>query len=518
MVIKMSFQKNKKRVKNKGNIMAKRRSIDHGPFCYDRNKRIKASDLNDEKKNWLAEQVISKKSSYKNIQERYGLSPNTVRTYVQIRKRDGTITTGSPGRPKLVSPIQMDLLRKTLKLKGKINAVRKEKVIDSINESAKATLLERGEAPLRDPLSDSSCYRILKEVKAKTTNAAGTSTVARIREESDPRNYFVQACLLEAYQKNLPFECIVNEDATTYGMGKDGILVPVVFIKDSEGNETDEPVTRETGVEDELGLYIKVYNFISAGGFAAHLVLHIADKSLGPQDFNYRVVNGISHCCSPSGKITICSTRTRNGNDAFYQWLVGVHLFDFVDLCQGNARNFDESIELTPLLLTLDGEAIQLRNFLSTRFRDEFSKRKVILLKGSASCSATGNALDAGNIHKATKTNAKHMRETTVLYTNESSQRKLDNTLSQLLPTWPKDRRDITADRVLRVVKAYKKKLSHDIILHSFQKSGQIPKDEKVAIGDFDFLYMQMLLCKTKPSNEAYNQLQESFLAAVTVV
>jgi hypothetical protein len=106
--------------------------------------------------------------------------------------------------------------------------------------------------------------RLIHELKVKTTTKAETSTVARRREEADFRNMIVEAAIMEAFMKNLEPTAILNSDATTYKMGKDGLFTKVFFI-DGAREEDMGPLRRDSNSNDQLGVYIKCINIISAG-------------------------------------------------------------------------------------------------------------------------------------------------------------------------------------------------------------------------------------------------------------
>jgi hypothetical protein len=55
-----------------------------------------------------------------------------------------------------------------------------------------------------------------------------------------------------------------------------------------------------------------------------------------------------------------------------------------------------------PVAYTVDGESLQDRNFMREHNAKEFTERKQYAKYGAALSSVT-NDLDAGNIHKATK-------------------------------------------------------------------------------------------------------------------
>jgi hypothetical protein len=95
----------------------------------------------------------------------------------------------------------------------------------------------------------------------------------------------------------------------------------LIYIKDED---EDEPIARSEGMENKLGLYIKVYNQIAVAGYAAPLVLHIADKNLNDGEFWVEKIAGLGHDCSPNSFLYICGSKTRNGCDGFYQWFIKI--------------------------------------------------------------------------------------------------------------------------------------------------------------------------------------------------
>ena len=62
-----------------------------------------------------------------------------------------------------------------------------------------------------------------------------------------------------------------------------------------------------------------------------------------------------------------------------------------------------------PIFLSTDGEQAGIDAFMEPASTKLLEDAKILQAKHSASYSAKGNALDAGNLLKATKTRAKHM-------------------------------------------------------------------------------------------------------------
>ena len=93
------------------------------------------------------------------------------------------------------------------------------------------------------------------------------------------RNWLAEATLLEVFAKNVHVSCRINLDATQYRLGSDGILHKVIYNQEDKANG---PITREEDDADGLCEGIKVINQISAGGFAAPLVILMANRDMKP--------------------------------------------------------------------------------------------------------------------------------------------------------------------------------------------------------------------------------------------
>jgi len=127
----------------------------------------------------------------------------------------------------------------------------------------------------------------------------------------------------------------------------------------------------------------------------------VASPDLKPDDFIVFQMPGLSATTDAHGYLWVCMCQSRGGNDAFYIWFIQNVVLPFIILCRSNS-----GVESPLVLYSTDGEEIQLRNFIAES--SAFLLLQVALMKHSASCSALTNALDTGNIHKATKKSAKH--------------------------------------------------------------------------------------------------------------
>ena len=99
-----------------------------------------------------------------------------------------------------------------------------------VNDQAWATAERRGIGNNLPP-----CKRTVKSIfhsiSGKSTKCAGTTTTARIQEESDPRDMFVEAVMLDAFQRGLPHSHVINLDASTYNCGRGSKNHDSVYIR-----------------------------------------------------------------------------------------------------------------------------------------------------------------------------------------------------------------------------------------------------------------------------------------------
>ena len=109
-----------------------------------------------------------------------------------------------------------------------------------------------------------------------------TTTVARHREERDPRNFYTWAVLLYSYCENLLPEFVFNWDATTFSCGSDEHNKLKVHVRVAVEQST--PLSRIGG---SLGVYIKkIFLHNSAGQVAAPIYV-IADDDMDQSVFEY---------------------------------------------------------------------------------------------------------------------------------------------------------------------------------------------------------------------------------------
>jgi len=138
----------------------------------------------------------------------------------------------------------------------------------------------------------------------------------------------------------------------------------------------------------------------------------------------------------------------------------------------------------------------------------KLNDNNIIYAKHSASYSAKGNALDAGNYFKATKQRSKAIIKSEYLRSCVTLRRAIDNALSIQLNHIPLNRREMIADAVCRVVISCQNTCTPNIIKNGFANTGQYVYSTQNQGFDFD----AKMKCCTKPlSNNELQQMRNKF-------
>ena len=149
------------------------------------------------------------------------MKPDTLRKYARAVGNGVKIHTGA-GRPPVFDSEALESLKSDLTQKSKGQSARTGVQLQkAMNAAAVATKKRAGASIYGPEVSKRTKLRVLKKLKVQSTTKAETSTVARRREEADIRNMVSEAAVMEAFMKDLDPGVILNEDATTYTLGKD---------------------------------------------------------------------------------------------------------------------------------------------------------------------------------------------------------------------------------------------------------------------------------------------------------
>jgi hypothetical protein len=147
-----------------------------------------------------------------------------------------------------VDEIGMEALAEAITVRQRGDkAKRKREVFELITEEAVNSNSRRG-VHFKPGPSLSTQKRVLKGLKSNKAYKPGTITVEREREVADPRNMYVEAIMLEAFQSRLPASHVVNSNCSTYDCGMGSRDETVVYIR---GTGFTCPITRRTTSIDD---------------------------------------------------------------------------------------------------------------------------------------------------------------------------------------------------------------------------------------------------------------------------
>ena len=133
-----------------------------------------------------------------------------------------------------------------------------------------------------------------------------------------------------------------------------------------------------------------------------------------------------------------------------------------------------EAYKLSNMLafVSSDGEQSQIDTFMESESVAVLNDALILEAKHAASFSARGNALDAGNYFKASKTRVRHTTKEKVEVSTSDLRRVLDTVFASLTHLSAAKRKSYV-DGVCRVVACAQATLTHSIIVTGFRKTGQ---------------------------------------------
>ena len=177
-------------------------------------------------------------------------------------------------------------------------------------------------------VGDSTFFKAHSTGKLTALQPQGT-TVARLREEHDVRNFFTWAVLLFAFCENMLAELMFNWDATTFSCGNDAHNRKKVYVKQVPKTEWHLKVPPST-VGCSLGVYIKKLFLHNSAGSCSPPSYIIADDSMDDNTYEVHKVNGLGISSDPGnfGYLVFC--KTRGCNKAFYGWFIKFVLLVFI--------------------------------------------------------------------------------------------------------------------------------------------------------------------------------------------
>jgi hypothetical protein len=162
--------------------------------------------------------------------------------------------------------------------------------------------------------------------------------------------------------------------------------------------------------------------------------------------------------------------------------------------------------ELRTIFLTTDGEQKNIEAMMQETSLQLMSDHQIIVGKHSASMSARGNDLDAGNLFKATKQKIKHMRQSFVQSNAPVLKRALISALmsencSESILSTNRSKREQLVEGVCRVVIACQQVMSPSLVQGGFEATGRwgmhgFDLDARLRASSYQWTAAQILLVK----------------------
>ena len=304
-------------------------------------------------------------------------------------------------------------------------------------------------------------------------------THARSFAESDVRNLYSFAIMNEAFLSSIDAAMCFNWDATQYCINQEGHA----SIVKCEGDNS-RPATALS--EGGLGFAIKYYHFHNANGDVAPAVFIIADDTMGPEDFFFEEVIGLSHTQLVDATGYLVFTKTRNCYAAFYRWYAHNIVVPFVELCRNSHQC--KNRDLTPMraFVICDGEPSQIQVFQERFVLDAMKETLIDFGKSPASCSAITQSSDDSDFFKASKKKLVRIRETD--YISAGLNTRLQNILSRRVDADGQQRvtsakKGLICNALQQVLYSIKHVLTPEIVKQGYKHIGQYPVSFRTTIG-----------------------------------
>ena len=439
-----------------------------------------------------------KPADRENIVQLYHVSQPTLYRWVDLvakSHRDPAESFEFPGRPKLMDDIGEAEVKAHLISEIKAgNSATKTMMRNIIQKCSMDTLRRSNKAPVEVLLSDNTLRYYRTKMKISESKAARCGTEARRRNMRDIRNFFVAACMHAFWMLNLYCGHLLNLDATQYSVGRDGTVEKTYYIAD--GSEDSERQRGEVDA-DSNGTYVKVFNCISDLGYAATQIYIIACEDMEPDACIVIRLLGLSFSTSPTDFTILVFCKTRSGNAEVWALIVK-WVSDFaVDIHAATGSD-------SQIVLKMDGENAQLVNFCTDSAIALLEQAQVIIYKGCASLSQVENELDAGNVHRGSKTKNRHMADNEWLFGHDEIIQRVILSISSS-PVAEYACADLawitsTAHAIVRVAKSNEGVLTKSTILKSYQKAKSSPPNGTLR-KDWDLLTAKLGMCLATPKH-----------------
>ena len=430
--------------------------------------------LSPDDKTWIADLIITDGTSVLQLCARYSLKPRTVYRWVQDRLLGRSFQNIRGTLPTLDAQAHSEISEQLAKSKVRQKCVGEEQFEDLIQNKQIETSLRRGGPGLKRPINKKFAKHMLAILHAGAVQGQ-KKTEARIRAESE-----------DDYQIQLRND----------GKGVERLVV----LRDS--NDSSPPTTQGSE-QGHMGFSIKSRVLASPSGALGPMVLIVADSELRPNLMVVLKINGLNFSASdPTRPGFLVIQQSRTTDIDFNIWYFNDVLVPYFKELRGSFSGE----ELRTIFLTTDGEQKNIEAMMQEKSLQLMSDQQIIVGKHSASMSARGNDLDAGNLFKATKKKIKHMRQSFVESNAPVLKRALISALmsencSESILSTNRSKREQLAEGICRIVIACQQVMSPSLVQGGFEATGRwgmhgFDLDARLRASSYQWTAAQILLVK----------------------
>lgn len=329
------------------------------------------------------------------------------------------------------------------------------------------------------------CLRTCQNLKSKLDlrkRAPQYMTDVRVKSASDLRMTYSMVLMVKScLEFKLP-PLIWNWDATQF-IVRVTATGAAVYILGADDDPTPVTAIGNSG----LDFAIKWMFLGSAAGDAAPLVFIIAVPELPPGKWQVYEIRGLS-ATTDSGKIGyLVIGHDRHGTSDFFQWFLKNIVITTIVKTRTDNDLKDENGMWSETSVSCDGESIIMNEVFTNAIISELQDYEIILSKIAASCSHIHQAADMGPVFRALKAHLAAITRKGLSVENKLLDLRIMEALGKLEVefniTLPAEKKDKFSFGLRTLVKTMKDLLTADLIMKSFERTGQCPVDFDKIIG-----------------------------------
>ena len=374
--------------------------MDHGtpgPCPWGRWKKdFKVEKMNHAEWAWISCSAAAQTKSRKELSSLTNLSARTIQKYSKLWRDGRRVKCKSGGQFNVDEQSGKELI--TLCHEGVLTdkALDSEDLKKAMSEKLTASFHRRNQ-PHTGAVSRFT-YNATIDRLGLTSKVGQDKTDARRDAQRDPLGVVSTYTLFQYIHCTVPsMHLVVNYDATTFTLGgfssKKRVLISVK-------NETyDGTISAQPKASNDSAMSMKYYAIISVAGKVAPLVFLFANPDMHEDALDRFEVEGLSIEDASETKGFVVFTKTRAGNQAFYEWFIVFILVPFLSRQRTTyARDYIGSS-----FVLCDGEDEQILQYANVHLISLFETQKVEVGKSHPSTTQTTQACDAGKLFSGSK-------------------------------------------------------------------------------------------------------------------